>query len=77
MNTLVRAVDISRVETRPAMLLPGVIGFYFSFRVIIVLLSVRLFYVDPQTGVVAGLLWNFLLLAVRCFSLSGSGIKIS
>ena len=75
MNTLVRAVDISRVETRSAMLLPGVIGFYFSFRVIIVLLSVRLFYVDPQTGVVAGLLWNFLLLAVVVFHSLGPASK--
>jgi O-antigen ligase len=48
-------------------LLPGAIGFYFSFRVAIVLLTVRLFLQDAQTGVAAGLVCNYLLLVVVSF----------
>jgi exopolysaccharide production protein ExoQ len=48
-------------------LLPGAVGFYFSFRVAIVLVTVRLFLQDAQTGVAAGLVCNYLLLVVVGF----------
>jgi O-antigen ligase len=48
-------------------LLPRVVGFYFSFRVAIVLVTVRLFLQDAQTGVAAGLVCNYLLLVIAGF----------
>lgn len=44
-----------------------VIGFYFSFRLFIVLLSVRLIGTDPQTGAGISLAVNFLLLILAAF----------
>ena len=44
-----------------------VIGFYFSFRVFLVLLSVRLLGTDPQAGVEISLVLNFALLVVAAF----------
>lgn len=44
-----------------------VIGVYFSFRVFLVLLSVRLLGTDPQAGVEISLFLNFLLLIVAAF----------
>ena len=54
-----------------AVLLPGVVGFFFSFRVAIVLVAVRLFLRDAQTGVAAGLACNYLLLVVTMFAAFG------
>lgn len=48
-------------------LLPGAVGFYFSFRAAIVLITVRLFVQDAQTGVAAGLVCDYLLLVVAGF----------
>jgi len=42
-------------------------GFFFSFRLFIMLLSVRVFGTDPQTGVEVSLACNFLLLAIAAF----------
>jgi O-antigen ligase len=56
---------------RTAVLLPGIVGFFFSFRVAIVLVAVRLFLRDAQTGVAAGLACNYLLLAVTMFASFG------
>src|ERR1700740_3248949 len=44
-----------------------VIGFYFSFRVFLVLVSVRLLGTDPQAGVEVSLALNFALLIVAAF----------
>ncbi|MGB9031198.1 MAG: O-antigen ligase family protein [Acidobacteriaceae bacterium] len=57
---------IAKASSVP-MLLPGTIGFYFSFRVAIVLVTVRLFLLDAQTGVAAGLVCNYLLVVVVGF----------
>jgi exopolysaccharide production protein ExoQ len=65
--TLVQSSD----RTRQIMLLPGVIGFYFSFRLFIVILTVRLFQSDAQVGTLAGLALNFILLAVVAFHSMG------
>jgi O-antigen ligase len=51
----------------PATLLPAVVGFFFSFRLIIVLLAARIFQIDPQTGAGISLALNFLLLGVVAF----------
>lgn len=71
MNTHARTMDASLVEMRPVLLLPGAVGFYFSFRLLAVLLSVRLFNQDAQAGVGAGLALNFLLLALAAFHSMG------
>lgn len=47
--------------------LPAVVGFYFAFRVILVVLSVRLLATDPQTGAGINLGFNFLFLVVAAF----------
>jgi exopolysaccharide production protein ExoQ len=49
------------------MLFPTTVGFFFSFRLFFVLLSVRLFNADPLAGVGASLTFNFLFLAVAVF----------
>ncbi len=54
-----------------AMLLPTVIGFFFSFRLFLVLLAVRVFQADPQTGVGVSLFLNYLLLVVVAFDSIG------
>lgn len=46
---------------------PFAIGFYFSFRLFIMLLSVRVLGTDPQTGVEISLALNFSLLIVAAF----------
>jgi exopolysaccharide production protein ExoQ len=45
----------------------SVVGFFFTFRLFIMLLSVRVFGTDPQTGVEATLALNFLLLVAVAF----------
>lgn len=47
--------------------LPFAIGFFFSFRLFIMLLSVRVLGTDPQTGVEIDLAINFFLLFVAAF----------
>jgi len=61
-----------RVESHPVSLTPFVVGFHFSSRTIIVLVSVRFFLQDPQAGVVAGLALNFLLLLIVFFQSIGT-----
>jgi O-antigen ligase len=63
----IRTIDAALQRARPVMLLPAVVGFFFSFRIMAVLLSVRLFQQDAQAGVAASLALNFLLLAVVLF----------
>ncbi len=51
--------------------LPWVVGFYFAFRLFIVLLSVRLLGTEPQTGTGANLALNISLLLVTAFCCLG------
>ena len=67
MNANAGTFETESVATHPAMLLPAFVGFFFSIRIIMVLLSVRIFQQDPQTGVIASLGLNFLLLLVVVF----------
>jgi exopolysaccharide production protein ExoQ len=48
-----------------------VVGFFFSFRLFIMLVSVRFLGTDPQTGVELSLALNFLLLVLVAFSSLG------
>ena len=49
------------------------VGFFFSFRLFIMLLSVRILGTDPQTGVEVSLVLNILLLVVVAFYSLGEG----
>jgi hypothetical protein len=69
------ALDQDRSAARTAILLPATVGFYFSFRLLSVLLSVRLVHADPQAGVVASLALNYLLVGVAAFNAIGPGVR--
>lgn len=47
-------------------------GFFFSFRIVLVFLCVRLFGADPRTGTEVSLALNFFLLALVCFHSLGA-----
>jgi len=64
-----------RSAARTAMLLPAIAGFYFSIRLISVLLAVRLVHADPQAGVGASLALNYLLVGVAAFSALGPSVR--
>jgi exopolysaccharide production protein ExoQ len=66
-----RSFAPAHANTHSAALLPGVVGFFFSFRVAIVLVMVRLFLADAQSGVAAGLVCNYLLLVIALFAAYG------
>src|ERR1700743_1001050 len=55
-----------------AISLPGIIGFYFSFRIILVVVAVRILQQDPQFGTVLSIGLNFLLLGVVAFHSLGA-----
>jgi len=59
-------------ESESMLLAPAVVGFYFALRVVFVLISVRMFLLDPRTGVTANLALNFLLLVAVAFQTFGS-----
>jgi exopolysaccharide production protein ExoQ len=68
-------LDRDRSAIQTTMLLPAIVGFYFSFRLLSVLLSVRLLHAEPQTGAAVNLALNFLLVGVAAFSSLGPGVR--
>jgi exopolysaccharide production protein ExoQ len=67
MSAEARSFETGSPAARQIMLLPGMVGFFFSFRILVVLLTARVFHADPQTGVGVSLVLNFLLLGVVAF----------
>lgn len=55
---------------------PFLVGYYLAFRLIMVLISVRLFGADPQTGTALSLAFDFLLLLVAAFCSVGVGYPL-
>lgn len=53
---------LESVEPQRFLITPTVIGFYFAFRVVFVLIAVRLFLADARDGAGANLVCNFALL---------------
>lgn len=53
----------------------SIVGFYLAFRLIAVVVSVRLFDADPQTGVGASLIINYLIMALAGFASFGPGSR--
>jgi exopolysaccharide production protein ExoQ len=64
-------IALRHVGTRQAMLFPQAVGFFFSFRVFTVLLSVRFLQLDAQTAVTINIALNLLLLALVGFHSMG------
>jgi exopolysaccharide production protein ExoQ len=62
MSTAVSIVRSRSIE-KTATVFPAIVGFFLSFRLLSVLLAVRLFHADPQAGVVVSLGLNYLLFA--------------
>lgn len=66
------AITLSaRSAVRAPLLLPGMVGFFFSFRVAILVVMVRLFLADAQSAVAAGLVCNYVLTLVAAFAAFG------
>lgn len=73
--TIPKTLELERVQIDGVAL---AVGFFFSFRLFIMLLSVRILGTDPQTGVEIGLVLNILLLAVVAFhSLGEARVPLS
>jgi exopolysaccharide production protein ExoQ len=53
----------------------SVVGFYFAFRLVAVVIAVRLFQTEPQIGVAASLVLNYLMLIVAAFLSFGPGLR--
>jgi exopolysaccharide production protein ExoQ len=66
-------MTLTNVSDQRIALLPGAIGFFFAFRLVLVLLTVRVFQSDPQAGVVVSVGLNLLLFAVVAFHSFGPG----
>jgi len=64
---------LTNVSEQRTALMPGAIGLFFSFRLIIVLLSVHVFQADPQVGVILSVGLNLLLFTVVAFHSFGPG----
>jgi O-antigen ligase len=62
--TITKAPELNQVQTDGLAL---AVGFFFSFRLFIMLLSVRILGTDPQTGVEVSLVLNILLLVAVAF----------
>jgi exopolysaccharide production protein ExoQ len=71
MNANSRAMVFPHVGTRQSMLLPKAVGFFFSFRLFTVLLSVRFLQLDAQTAAAINIVFNLLLLAAVAFHSMG------
>jgi len=65
----------SRAIPRSTGSFPAIVGFYFSFRLLSVLIAVRLFHADPQFGVLLSLGFNFLFFALAAFDSLGPGLR--
>jgi len=58
---------LTTVSGQRIALLPGAIGLFFSFRLVIILVSVRVFQADPQAGATVSVGLNLLLFIVVAF----------
>ncbi len=67
MNAPATANSLSIAEPIASGLLPASVGFFFAFRLINVLIAVRLFGQDATVGVGAALVLNYVLLALVAF----------
>jgi exopolysaccharide production protein ExoQ len=73
MTANARAISFPVAATHAPALLPSFVGFFYAFRLFYVLLAVRIFGQDAETGVVASLACSYLLFAVVAFQSIGGG----
>jgi exopolysaccharide production protein ExoQ len=66
------AAELSNVECAEPTGLACAVGFFFSFRILIVFVSVRVFGVEPRTGAAINLTLGFFLLVLVCFQSVGN-----
>ncbi len=69
MNASIGTMEVSAVRSQQMMPLPGVVGFYFGFRLCI---SYLFFQSDPQTGAAVSIVLNFFLFAIVVFHSLGA-----
>lgn len=67
MSTLPLALPSTQRATAHRLKLPTTVGFFFSFRLFIMLLAVRVFSLDPAIGTSLTLLLNYVLFAAVAF----------
>ena len=73
MTTL--ALDQRASRPRALTTFSAIVGFYLAFRLVAVVISVRLLDVDPQIGVVASLAMNYVMLVSAAFLSFGPGLR--
>ncbi|MGA7245098.1 MAG: O-antigen ligase family protein [Terracidiphilus sp.] len=73
MTTLTMDAQDARLRTLTTF--SSLVGFYFAFRLVAVVISVRLFDADPQIGVAASLAINYLTLISAAFLSFGPGLR--
>ncbi len=71
MSVEVTAADHSQIREVEISGLAFAVGFFFSFRLSIVLISVRLFGVEPSTGTALSLALELLVFGIVCFATIG------
>jgi exopolysaccharide production protein ExoQ len=71
LNTSATTFEAGSTTAQPTLFLPALIGFFFSFRIFSVVLTVRVLQQDPQVGVAINLGVNFLLLLLVVFQTFG------
>jgi exopolysaccharide production protein ExoQ len=72
-TTLAMAGRDSRVDTLTTF--SAVVGFYFAFRLVSVVIAVRLLDADPQLGIAASLALNYLILLAAGLLSFGPGLR--
>jgi exopolysaccharide production protein ExoQ len=77
MSALVKTAYFSNSNALSPSLLPACVGFFFAFRLLSVLLAVRMFGLDATAGVMISLALNYLLLAVAVFDSIGPAPRTS
>ena len=72
MQTQVEVTKVATQENAKGYGLGFAVGFFFSFRLCIVLLSVNLLGIDPSTGSAISILLGLFLLGLVCFNTGGA-----
>jgi exopolysaccharide production protein ExoQ len=77
MSTTTTSISLAQIRPfRQAIAsFPAIVGFYFSFRLLSVLIAVRIFRADPQTGVFVSLGLNYILFGLAAFDSLGPGSR--
>ncbi len=75
MSTEITVPQPASLERTAPRSLAFVLGFFFSFRYSIVLLSVRLFALEPSTGSVLSLVLDFTIFCLICFDSVGGQLR--